>query len=159
MEIISLASIKLVLLSLQARTRALIMGELLKSVRNSQSQTSAIPRASPDQYMTVAQVSRDFSSVCSVTQDGGDLVVFLVGNECVVGGWVCRGCRGNRGRGIFDNFEWVEHHGSFYSQPFLDQSSWFLHPISGRIHVSYDKDILIPTPSLQPPLPRLGLSG
>lgn len=63
---------------LHARTRALIMGELLKSVRNSQSQTSAIPRASPDQYMTVAQVSRDFSSVCSVTQDGGDLVVFLV---------------------------------------------------------------------------------
>ena len=135
------------------------MGELLKSVRNSQSQTSAIPRASPNQYMTVAQVSKDFSSVCSVTQDGGDLVVFLVGNECVVGGWVCRGCRGNRGRGIFDNFEWVEHHGSLYSQPFLDQSSWFLHPISGRIHVSYDKDILIPTPSLQPPLPRLGLSG
>ena len=135
------------------------MVELLKSVRNSQSQTSAIPRASPDQYMTVAQVSKDFSSVCSVTQDGGDLVVFLVGNECVVGGWVCRGCRGNRGRGIFDNFEWVEHHGSLYSQPFLDQSSWFLHPISGRIHVSYDKDILIPTPSLQPPLPRLGLSG
>ena len=77
------------------------MGELLKSVRNSQSQTSAIPRASPDQYMTVAQVSRDFSSVCSVTQDGGDLVVFLVGNECVVGGWVCRGCRGNRGRGTY----------------------------------------------------------
>ena len=77
------------------------MGELLKSVRNSQSQTSAIPRASPDQYMTVAQVSRDFSSVCSVTQDGGDLVVFLVGNECVVGGGVCRGCRGNRGRGTY----------------------------------------------------------
>ena len=124
------------------------MGELLKSVRNSQSQTSAIPRASPDQYMTVAQVSRDFSSVCSVTRDGGDLVVFLVGNECVVGGGVCRGCRGNRGRGIFDNFEWVEHHGSLYSQSFSDQSIWFLHPISGRIHVSYGEDILSPTPSL-----------
>ena len=77
------------------------MGELLKSVRNSQSQTSAIPRASPDQYMTVAQVSRDFSSVCSVTQDGGDLVVFLVGNECVVGGWVCVGGVEETGGGVF----------------------------------------------------------
>lgn len=63
---------------LHARTRTLIMGELLKSVRNSDSQTSAVPSASHDQYMTVTQVSRDFSSVCSVARDGEDLVLFLV---------------------------------------------------------------------------------
>ena len=159
MEIISPASIKLVLLSLQARTRALIMGELLKSVRNSQSQTSAIPRASPDQYMTVAQVSRDFSSVCSVTQDGGDLVVFLIGNECVVGGGVCRGWRGNRGGVFLTILNGLSIVDLCTLNLFQTKAFGFSTQFQAEFMFSYGKDIPSPTPSLQPPLPRLGLAG
>ena len=68
-------------LLLQARTRTLIMGGLLKSVRSSHPPSSAVPSTSHEQHVTVTQVSRDFSSVGSAGHEGGDLVVFLVGEE------------------------------------------------------------------------------
>lgn len=70
---------------LQARTRSLIMGGLLKSVEMNVTDGRNVSASSSistfqELHMTVGQVSRDFSTDSRVSHNRADTVAFLVGN-------------------------------------------------------------------------------
>ena len=69
---------------LQARTRSLIMGGLLKSVEMNATDGKNVSASSSistfqELHMTVGQVSRDFSTDSRVSHNRADTVAFLVG--------------------------------------------------------------------------------
>lgn len=69
---------------LQARTRSLIMGGLLKSVEMNVTDGRNVSASSSistfqELHMTVGQVSRDFSTDSRVSHNRADTVAFLVG--------------------------------------------------------------------------------